>query len=559
MQPLRFGRSALIALALSINITASAATDDTPLADLSLEELITLEVTSVAKKPQKPEEAAAAITVITAEDLRRAGVTSLPEALRLAPGVEVAEIDGNITAVTIRGFNWRFSSKLLVLVDGRAIYSPSLTGLFWDQQLVPVENIQRIELVRGPGATMWGANAVNGVINIVTKHAADTQEGLASVEASTHEASRVFGRYGFRLGDTGAVRAYGVQRTTPALADSNGSAYNDGSDAWQAGFRMDLEPTFQDSVTLQGDIQKLEFQTTIDTTLVGEILYAGTQDDQAEGYNLLGRWVHSFSNDHTVTVQGYVDHILRNEFDSEFDVTVYDLDLNHHFKPFDNLDVVWGLNTRKVEDKIEGNFQFEPAEYSYDWFSGFAQVELEAIPERLRFTLGAKVEDNSFTGMETQPSLRAIWLGQSNWALWGAVSKAVRTPSRFERHINSLITAFDPYTEFNQTPLPINVYLVGSSDFDIEKMVAYEIGFRKTFENGAALDLTAYQQDYSELLTPRTSEPVVNFGYPFGPDGPALPVSVDQAVILVNGDGGSISGVEASLTLKPFSGRCKSS
>ena len=154
--------------------------------------------------------------------------------------------------------------------------------------------------------------------------------------------------------------------------------------------------------------------------------------------------------------------------------------------------------------------------------------------------------------METQPSLRAIWLGQSNWALWGAVSKAVRTPSRFERHINSLITAFDPYTEFNQTPLPINVYLVGSSDFDIEKMVAYEIGFRKTFENGAALDLTAYQQDYSELLTPRTSEPVVNFGYPFGPDGPALPVSVDQAVILVNGDGGSISGVEASLTFKPL-------
>ena len=538
-------------LALMLTSTIAPANAEDLLADLSLEELITLEVTSVAKKPQKPEQSAAAISVITAEDLRRAGVTTLPEALRMAPGVEVVEVDGSITAVTIRGFNWRFSSKLLVLVDGRAIYHPTLTGLFWDQQLTPVENIQRIELVRGPGATMWGANAVNGVVNIVTKHAADTLKGAASVEASTHDAQRSFGRYGVQLGEIGALRLHGHHRNTPSLTDRGGDEYNDGTMAWQVGFRMDLEPTAKDSLTFQGDLTSSEFESTSRKVLDGSFTYTNQTENDAEEYYLLGRWVRNFSADNALTVQAYVDSLYRTEHDVDFEIDVYDLDLSHRFKLTDSFDVVWGANTRRIEDSVTTNnpiaqFDFEPDACTFNWTSTFVQGEFQLIPDRLRVTAGVKWDDNSFTGTETQPSIRAIWL-EEDWALWGAISKAVRTPSRLERHMSAQIAHLPAMSTYNPSPLPVSITLNGSEDFQSENLVAYEVGVRKRFSNGAEFELTGYHHDYDELQFIQLQAPEMTFGQPFGESGPAIPVGTELPLNFNNEAKGTISGLEASL------------
>ena len=338
--------SALIAGAILFVSSAMAQADD--FIELSLEDLITLEVTSVAKKPQKPEETPAALTVITAEDIRRSGAVSLPEILRLAPGVEVAEIDGSVSSVSIRGFGWRFSNKLLVLIDGRAIYQPSISGIFWDQQMVPAEQIQRIEIVRGPGATMWGANAMNGVINIVTKHAADTLKGAATLDVGTGERYRATARYGFRNGDQGATRLYGHVRKTPSLVYGNGDQINDGSETYSAGFRTDVDPALgRDALTLQGEYQHLEYENTISTPLAGGSLFSDTEQTDGAGYFLLGRWVRTYDPMHAFTLQAYIDHTDRNEFRSHMETTTYDIDFSHRFQPADNLDIVWGLNARR--------------------------------------------------------------------------------------------------------------------------------------------------------------------------------------------------------------------
>ncbi len=538
-------KSFLVALAASAAFVAPANADD-PLFELSLEELLTLEVTSVAKKPQSPDEAAAAITVLTSEDLRKAGVTNLTEALRMAPGVEVAEIDGNITAVSIRAFNWRFSNKLLVLIDGRAVYQPSISGIFWDQQMVPVEDIQRIEIVRGPGATMWGANAMNGVINIVTKHSADTLKGQATVEAGSDDRYRAFGRYGFKMGDVGAGRVYAVARKTPSLVEANGENYNDGGETLAVGFRTDFEPlSGRDSITVQGEIQDLTSEYTISTSYSGGSVVSQTNLYDGSGYFLLGRWVRSFSSDHAFTLQAYVDHIDRQEFGSHFVVTTQDIDFSHNFRPNDWMDVVWGLNARRMDDTLESDFgfNFSPSKSSAEWTSGFIQGEFEPIDDRLRITLGSKFEDNSFTGFESQPSLRAIWLGESDWALWGAASRAVRTPSRIETSLDTTINRIPAFSTLNPGPLDVNVSIRGSEDFDVEVLQAYEMGFRKSWSDTASLDVTIFQHDYEDLLETYREDPALVFA-PVGPMGMMVPVSIDQTLRLQNGDAGTLRGVE---------------
>ncbi len=537
------------AIGLALCFTSPAMGED-KLIDMSLEELITLEVTSVAKKPQDQSETAAALTVITSEDIRQSGVSTITEALRLAPGVEVTEIDGNITAVSIRGFNWRFSNKLLVLVDGRAVYQPSLSGIFWDQQNVPVEDIQRIEIVRGPGATMWGANAMNGVINIVTKHAADTLNSQVVVEGSTHDRYRVSGRHGFRLGDMGAARVYANANSTPSLVGRDNESPNNGSDMITVGFRADLEPgSGGDAFTLQGELTHLEAENTLETPFSGGSLQNATQYNTGDAVNLLGRWVHNFSDENAVSVQAYYDKIDRTEFGANAVITTYDLDVSHRFAPTERLDVVWGVNARRTSDELtsEGGYSFSPSKYTAEWVSGFVQGEFEVIPDRLRVTAGSKFEDNSYTGFESQPSLRAIWLGEGDWALWGAASRAVRTPSRIERDLDTLIYRAEPFTVENPSPLPVNVSLRGNTDFDVEVLDAYEIGFRKSWDEDTSLDLALFKYEYEDLLTTVTLAPELIYA-PYGPAGSLVPVGVEQVLSLQNGDGATFEGAELSFT-----------
>lgn len=519
------------------------------LAELSLEELLTLEVTSVAKKPQAPGEAPAAITVITQEDLRRAGVTTLPEALRLAPGVEVAAIDGTITAVSLRGFNWRFSNKLLVLIDGRAIYQPSVGGILWDQQHVPVEDIQRIEVVRGPGATMWGANAVNGVINVVTKHAADTLNGLVTGQTDFDDRKRVFGRYGWQIGSIGAGRAYGTAQQLPALVDSDGQSFNDGGEFSQFGFRVDLEPTSIDSITLQGDAQFGSVETTIKSGLLAPGITQGIASSDNDQFNLLGRWVRTWSPYNALSVQGYVDTLSREEYGIDFEVLNFDLDVSHRFKPTAYADIVWGFNLRRLEDEssAESEIRLTPADQVSDWKSVFAQTEFAFLDDKLRTTLGAKLEQYDSDDVELQPSLRFIYLENSSWSYWGAVSRAVRTPSRIENSLLSMSPTIAPFSERNPLPLPLTIISRGDPETEVETLVAYEAGFRGSFSQNVTFDVSTYLHDYDGLLTNKNLDPQFTFA-PVGPGGALLPIAVTQEVILTNGDqGGQIRGIEVEL------------
>lgn len=527
----------------SFDLLAHAEDDFT---DFSLEELLTLEVTSVAKKPQDADQAATALSVITQEDIRRAGVSTLPEALRLVPGVEVAEIDGTLTAVSIRGFNWRFSNKLLVLVDGRAIYQPSLAGIFWDQQQVPVELIQRIEVIRGPGATMYGANAVNGVINIVTKHAADTLNGAATFESSFDDRHRLFASYGVPVADLGAIRAYATYREVPSLVDENGGSYNSGSEFFQAGFRLDLDPTTRDALTLQGELFSDQIETTSEFAFSGSALDIGTESHEPQGYNILGRWVRTFSPDHAFTLQAYVDYSERQEFASSIEIASYDLDLSHRFRPLERADIVWGLNYRRIEDNIQAvsDISFDPEESTTEWVSGFVQTEISVIPDRFDVTLGTKLEDNSLTGFEVQPSARFIWLGDADWSVWGAVSRAVRTPSRIERDINFSLAEIAPFSALNPGPLPITVKYLGDPNVDVEELTAIELGFRKSWANGADLDVALYNQAYDNLIVQESLEPEFVLA-PLGPDGSLVPVGLNTGIITSNTtSGGEINGIE---------------
>ena len=543
--PILYRLATCLAGAIALAASAFAQADD--FIDLSLEDLLTLEVTSVAKKPQNPDESAAAVTVITAEDIRRSGAVTLPEILRLAPGVEVAEIDGNATAVSIRGFGWRFSNKLLVLIDGRAIYQPSISGIFWDQQLVPAEQIQRIEIVRGPGATMWGANAMNGVINIVTKHAADTLKGSATLDVGSDERYRVAGRYGFQMGDIGAARLYAQVRKTPSLVDSRGDQINDGADTYALGFRTDIEPKNGiDALTFQGEYQHLDYDNTTTTSYAGGSLFSDTERTNGEGYFFLGRWVRTFTPDHALTLQAYIDHSDRSEFRSQMEVTTYDIDFSHRFHPSDSLDIVWGLNARRTTDEITsfGGFNFNPNEYCADWFSGFVQAEYQIIPDRLRLTVGSKFEDNRYSDFEMQPSIRAIWL-EDDWAIWAAASRAIRTPSRIETSLDTLINQVPANSPENPGPLPISVYFRGNSDFKVEVLNAYEAGFRKSWQD-THLDIALFHHVYNDLTSTRMHLPELVFA-PFGPGGSLVPVGVEQAFVLENGNDANITGVEMAL------------
>ena len=550
------GHIVTIAMTLAAGLAASQAHAD-DLTKLSLEELLSIEVTSVAKRPQLADEAAAALFVITQEDIRKTGAKTIPELLRVVPGLEVASIDANNTAVSARGFNWRFSNKLLVLVDGRAVYQSLWSGVLWDQQLTPVEDIERIEVVRGPGATLYGANAVNGVINIVTKHAADTIGGLADLQGGVTTAAgqgfgRFFARRGGRLGERGAFRLYVTGNDTPSLVDANADPFNAGGRALQTGFRTDWEPNDRDAFTLQGDYQTLDFEVTLTSTDLFNLTTPseGTSEQEGEGFNVLGRWTRTWSRNNSLTVQTYYDRTMRLEFDVMTQESTFDVDISHYFSWNRQIETIWGLGYRSVDDEAvsTGIINFREPAFNAHLFSAFVQQDAFFFNKRLRLSAGSKFEHNDFTGFEVQPSFRGIWVGD-DWSLWAAVSRAVRTPSRFEASLAVDLGALDSDLAAGR-PLPVELSLSGGFDLEAEDLLAFEVGFRKSWGGWGALDVTGYSHRYDDLFEIVRDAPELRFA-PIGPGGAPAPVALLQPLLIANAGRAEIHGVEAALQLHP--------
>ncbi|HYR99600.1 MAG TPA: TonB-dependent receptor [Gemmatimonadales bacterium] len=424
---------------------------------LSIEQLMNLQVTSVSKRPERLSQTASAIQVITQEDIRRSGAASLPEALRLASNLQVAQLDSRQWAISARGFNSTAANKLLVLIDGRTVYTPLFSGVFWDVQEIPLGDIDRIEVISGPGATLWGANAVNGVINVITKDAKDTQGFLLAGGGGTEQHGFGTVRYGAPLGSSVRARIYvrGFDRDATALPSGQ-----DAADDWhleQGGFRMDWEASSASRATLQGDLYD------------GRIAQDSGGDIAVSGRNVIAKWSRTLSERSSLAANLYYDRTHR-DIPGLFgeDLDTYDFDLQQRTRLGDRHDVVWGLGYRNINDRTvigsDSTLAFLPLHVAREWFTGFVQDEIALVPNRVHVTVGTKIEHNDYTGFEIQPSGRVSWRPGSSGTLWMAVSRALRTPSRIDREL--FAPAKPPY------------FFVGGPDFHSEEELAYELGYR---------------------------------------------------------------------------------
>lgn len=475
---------------------------------LNIEQLMEMEVTSAAKKPQKFSQAAAAIFVITAEDIRRSGAISIPEALRMVPGIEVARIDANKWAITSRGFNDRFADKLLVLLDGRTIYDPLFSGVYWDVQDTLLEDVDRIEVIRGPGGALWGANSVNGVINIVTKEAKKTQGTLVTVGAGREE--RGFGgiRYGGKLGDLGHYRIYAKYFDRDEGVDSSGDDAADDWHQWRTGFRLDQEKA-RDQFTLQGDLYYGKSgQTLTSAMLTPPFAQTFDHDVKVGGGNVLGRWRHTKSTSSDLAMQLYYDRTERE--DDRPDGTTFsrdrdtiDLDFQHRFLLSERQELIWGLGYRFTRDDLEGisTISFNPDHREDHLFSGFFQDEISLLPNQLVLFLGSKFEHNDYTGLEVQPNVRLRWSPNPRHTFWGAVSRAVHTPSRTNDDVRINFAAFPGRSGLTE------LAILGDRDVDSEELWAFEAGYRSSLTPDITLDVAAFLNEYDHLITTKPATP----------------------------------------------------
>ncbi|NKN31860.1 TonB-dependent receptor [Marichromatium bheemlicum] len=475
------------------------------LTDLSLEELLDVEVTSVGKKSQALADAAAAVFVIDAEDIRRSGATAIPELLRMVPGLQVGRLDANKWAISARGFNGRFANKLLVLIDGRTLYTPSFSGVYWEQQDLLLADIERIEVIRGPGATLWGANAVNGVVNIITRSAESTQGGLLSVAAGGEERGAAAVRYGAEIAPETFARFYAQYRERDALVTINGEAGRDGWDSGQGGFRIDARLAGGDLFTLQGDLYRnnLRQQLRIPSPEVLPERYMLVDDRlQASGANLLARWERALSVSSQVSLQLYYDHVERDEYYVAQRHDILDIDFQHRVMLGARHDLVWGVGYRHVADDFSTTrlVSLVPDADARALWNGFLQDEITLLPGRLNLTLGSKFEHNDYTGVELQPNARLLWRASPRSSLWASVSHAVRTPSRAERSAKVWARVVDSGLP-PPAPASLVAATVGNDDVVSESLTAYELGWRLMPMSRLSLDLALFYNDYDELRT----------------------------------------------------------
>lgn len=499
----------LLFIFLAVFITGRAwSQEQDSLKNLSLEDLMNIEVVSVSKRVEKLAQTASAIQVITRDDIRQSGVTSVPEALRLAPNLQVAQVNSSQWAISARGFNNVLANKLLVLIDGRVVYTPMYAGVFWDVQNLVLEDIERIEVISGPGGTLWGANAVNGVINIITRNAADTKGLYAEAAVGTYNRVMSSVRYGGALSDNLTYRVYGTafKRDNTIFADSIESA-----DDWQmalGGARMDWKAGESDNVMLVGNY------------------YNGRPDPDggnpvvASGSNILSRWNHRFSERADLQVQAYYDQTWR-DFRNDFteDLKTYDIEAQHRLALGQRHEFIYGAGIRYMNHTVENLelFAFRPARKDLYLYNIFVQEELFLVPEKLRVTVGLKAEHNTYTKFQYQPNARVNWTVTERNTLWAAASRAVRNPARIDR-------------EFYLDLVPGFPFIAGSN-FRSEEVIAYEAGWRTQPVDQVSVSLATFYNVYDNI---RTAEP--------GPPPFGLPITFG------NGVKGETYGIEMSAT-----------
>lgn len=477
----------------------------------NLEELANQEVVSVSREEEHLSGAPASITVISNEDIRRSGATSLPEALRLAPNLQVARANSHDWAISARGFNNTAANKMLVMIDGRTIYTPLFAGVFWDVQDTLLEDIERIEVISGPGGALWGANAVNGVISIITKSARDTQGGLLLGGGGTELTGFGGVRYGGELAENVYYRVYGKSFKRDRTRVEDGGHATDRWHMSQGGARVDWDAPGQNTLTFQGDYYD------------GGIARPNAPHGELSGGNALARWTHDFDEDSDLRVQMYFDHTHRRiTHVFEEDLDTFDLDAQHRLALGSRHHAVWGLGYRAASDDVENTpvFAFFPEDRDRQLFTAFLQDRITLLEDELHLTLGTKFEHNEYTGFEFQPNARLAWLPTARQTAWTAVSRAVRTPSRIDHDL------------FLPGVPPFDV-IQGGSGFESEELLAFELGYRVMPFSHLALSVTGFYHDYDRI---RSLEPV-------DPPNP-FPAKV------ANGLEGETYGVEFAADLK---------
>lgn len=520
--------SALLTGLLAASLHANHADNTGPdLADLSLEQLMNETVTSVSKKEQKLNEAPAAISVLSNDDLRRSGATSVAEALRLVPGMSVASVNSSQMAISSRGFNNLYANKLLVLVDGRAVYSPLFAGVFWELQQTTLDDVDRIEVIRGPGATVWGSNAVNGVINIVTRSAKDTQGTLIYAGGGDVQQTMAGVRHGGRIGEKTYYRVYANEQSRDDYLLPGGAPAQDNWSSQQGGFRFDHYPEEGTQMTWQTEMTSADFSDRKSDTY---------------NFNTLSRWTRDWSGRSGVEFQTYYDRTHRDEFTGGYTtIDTVDLSMQHRFALGERNDVIWGLGYRHIDGKAKQTNPFlvvRDPDFDQQIVSAFVQDELTLVPDRLTLTAGTKLEHNDYTGIEIQPSASLVYTPTKRQTLWAAVSRAVRTPSVLE--------ATPSFAPLFGAPFigPGGIFyvptLVGNPDVASETLWAYELGWRIQPTDHVSVDVSVFYNDYDNVITVGSTPVFV----PGAPTGVAeLPWSNDLK--------GHTYGGEASVTIYP--------
>jgi iron complex outermembrane receptor protein len=486
----------LVCLLLFAAAQPTAAQGNQDLRRLSLDELGNIEVTSVSKDPQQVQKTPAAIFVITQEDIRRSGATSVPEVLRLAPGVEVARVDADHWSVAVRGFAGQFSKSLLVLIDGRSVYTPLYAGVYWDVQNVMLEDVEHIEVIRGPGGTIWGANAVNGVINIITKSATNTQGTLATLGSGSVDQGTAGVRYGGSAGKDINYRIYGMGAIRGPQFHPDG----DGFDHWrmgQMGFRADWKPSGSNTFTMQGDIYRV---ASGERTFIASFSPPSeTQPDgtaNVTGANLLARWQHTTGEASDIQIQGYFDRTSRRDLVLGETRNTFDLDFVQHLRLRSEQKLTWGLGTRVSPSnftQVSAGVNFLPNKQTDSIYSSFVQYELPILRDTLTLTAGTKLEHNNFSGFEYEPSVRLLWTPTAHQSVWAAVTRAVRTPSRLDQDVTfAILVRTTP-------PPPVYFEIAGNPTLTSEKLIGDEAGYRTQVGRNLFVDFTAFYNTYRDL------------------------------------------------------------
>jgi iron complex outermembrane recepter protein len=481
--------------------------------NLSLEDLMNVEVTSVSKKAESIAVAPAAVTVISQDDMQRSGFATIPDMLRLAPEVDVARTNSFTWAVGVRGLNDQYNGTLLVLQDGRSLYSPLFGGTYWDTVDYVLPDLDRIEIIKGPGATLWGANAVNGVINITSKDAKDTQGWLLDTRASNDE-SNLSLRYGGKLSDDTYYRAYIKAAYINELDDASGDNAGDEWHTLRGGFRIDKHPSDIDTLTLQGDIADIRirdpFNQPIPTPPFTEPVHADRDDETS---NLLSRWTHRFSDDSDFALQVYYDFLKVDSDSTDYVQNTFDIDFHHRFKFDQRNEITWGLGYRIVNGLVKATPEFwsDTPTRNDNIFSTFVQDTITIVPDRWSFTAGSKFEHNDFNGYDVEPSGRLLWTPNKTNSVWAAVSLADRSPTRLttDAHVQYADTQFPTGPG---TFAPAAIRLFGDPGEESEKLTAYEAGYRLEPTKSVSFDLSIFYNQY------RDKQSIVQGAPIFGPE-----------------------------------------